>query len=225
MRNVRGSDDELGPILVPAIVQRQIPNAEPATIRGENGGLTAYGYADPMNGHTGSLIPAANHVLRIGADSPLGNPISFAALGETIWQADLRMEIIVPLSLAVLILLIQMAVRALTKTRTVLLTMPFFAIGAIWSIWVMHYNLIVSGFGSAIALFSIYAEVVALRLFYREFSLAQSRMAGLSRPAKKTSNVLLQKAGQRAHAILDYMRSRVFGNMIQRRGFQNDGAN
>jgi Cu/Ag efflux pump CusA len=63
-----------------------------------------------------------------------------------------------------------MAVRALMKTWMVLLIMPFFAICAIGSIFVMRYNLVVSVLGGVIALFSIYAEAVAFRLFFQEFS-------------------------------------------------------
>lgn len=169
-RSFHDGGEALGPYLLPAIVQRRMPPGERATIRYENGRLTGDAYGDPMNRYAGSYIPAATQVLRVGSESPQAYPISFGALGEAIWQADLRLEFIVPLSLAIVILLIQMAVRALMKTWMVLLIMPFFAICAIGSIFVMRYNLVVSVLGGVIALFSIYAEAVAFRLFFQEFS-------------------------------------------------------
>ena len=169
VRDLRGSGAP-GPILVSAILRRPTPTGDLAAIRFGDGRMTGYGSSNPMNRYAGSYIPAATQALRVGAESPLGYSISLGALGEAIWQADLRLEFVVPLSLAIVILLIQIAVRALMKTRTVLLIMPFFAIGAIWSICVMRYNLIVALLGGVIALYSIYAEAVAIGLFYQEYS-------------------------------------------------------
>jgi len=169
VRDPRGSG-VAGPILVFAIVRHPALNGDLAAMRFGNGRPAGYDFSDAMDRYAGSSIPAATQALRVRTESPLVYSISPGALGEAIWQADLRLEFVVPLTLAIVILVIQMVVRALMKTWIVLLMMPSFVIGAIGAICLMHYNPIVTLAGSVIALHSIYGEAVAIRLFCQEHS-------------------------------------------------------
>ncbi len=206
MRDYRSSADALGRILVPAGGKRQIPISElatirsedgPAMIRDENAMLTGYVYVDLMNRDAGSYVAEATRVLRDTTKLPAGYAISWGGQSEAILQANRRLQMIVPVTLILVILLIQMSTRSLMKTTIVLLAVPFSAIGAVWSLYFLHYNMSVAVWVGMIALLSIDAETGVFMLLYLDLAYEDAKVHGRLNTLTDLRRVILYGAAKR----------------------------
>jgi Cu(I)/Ag(I) efflux system membrane protein CusA/SilA len=79
------------------------------------------------------------------------------------------------------IVLIYLNTRSAIKTMIVLLAVPFSAIGAVWSIYLLHYNLSVAVWVGFIALLSIDAETGIFMLLYLDLSYEDALLRGKMR--------------------------------------------
>lgn len=206
MRDFRSSADALGRILVPATGQRQIPISElatiqvedgPAMIRDENGMLTGYVYIDLTGRDAGSYVAEATRVLRDKTTLPAGYSISWGGQSEAMMQANRRLEVIVPVTLAIVILLILMSTRSMMKTMIVLLAVPFSAIGAVWSLYFLHYNLSVAVWVGIIALLSIDAETGVFMLLYLDLAYEEAKKRGQLKTVTDLRRAILYGAAKR----------------------------
>jgi Cu(I)/Ag(I) efflux system membrane protein CusA/SilA len=187
MRDFRSNVDALGRVLVPAGNMRQAPISEladiqvrsgPSMIRDENGLLTGYVYVDLADRDPGRYIADAGAVLSRSVQLPPGYAMIWGGQYEATQRANARLRLIVPATIALVMLLIYMSTRSFIKTTIVLLAIPFSAIGAIWSLYLLHYNISVAVWVGLIALLSIDAETGVFMLLYLDLSYEDARARG-----------------------------------------------
>ncbi len=206
MRDYRGSIDALGRVLVPAGGKRVAPISElatietksgPAMIRDENGLLTGYVYVDLAGRDPGSYISEAAAVLQGRVKLPAGFAINWAGQYEATQRANKRLQVIVPATIALVFLLIYLSTCSFTKTMIVLLAIPFSAIGAVWSLYLLHYNMSVAVWVGLIALLSIDAETGVFMLLYLDLSFAEAEARGRLRDIGDLRVAILDGAARR----------------------------
>jgi copper/silver efflux system protein len=187
MRDFRSDVDSIRHILVSGDGQRTAPIGElatvevnngPAMIRDENGLLTGYVYIDLSNRDPGSYIEEAIRVLHEKTSLPAGYGISWGGQFESIERANQRLRIIVPATIALVMFLIYINTRSFAKTMIVLLAVPFSAIGSVWALYFLHYNLSVAVWVGLIALLSIDAETGVFMLLYLDLAFEEARTHG-----------------------------------------------
>ncbi len=153
MRDFRSSVDALGRVLVSAGGAHQATLSQlatiqvrsgPAMIRDENGFLTGYVYVDLADRDPGSYIAEASAVLQQKVKLPAGYAMSWGGQYEANQRANQRLRVIVPATIGLVMLLIFLSTRSFVKTMIVMLAIPFSAIGAIWSLYLLHYNISVA---------------------------------------------------------------------------------
>jgi Cu(I)/Ag(I) efflux system membrane protein CusA/SilA len=185
MRDFRSSVDALGRVMVSAGGQRQAPISEladltvsngPAMIRDENGLLTGYVYVDLVDRDPGSYVAEASKVLREKITLPPGFVISWSGQFEAMQRVDHRLRITIPLTLGLVVLLIYLSTRSIAKTTIVMLAVPFSAVGAIWFLYLLHYNMSVAVWVGLIGLLSIDAETGVFMLLYLDLAYEDARM-------------------------------------------------
>ncbi|HKD74795.1 MAG TPA: efflux RND transporter permease subunit, partial [Ktedonobacterales bacterium] len=183
MRDFRSSVDALGHVLVSAGAAHQAPLSDlatiqvrsgPAMIRDENGFLTGYVYVDLANRDPGSYIAEASRQLQ-KLHLPAGYAMHWGGQYEANLRANERLRMIIPATIGIVMLLIYLSTRSVAKTMIVLLAIPFSAIGAIWSLSILHYNLSVAVWVGLIALLSIDAETGVFMLLYLDLSYAEAK--------------------------------------------------
>ena len=206
MRDFRSDVDSISRILVPGSGQRLAPIGElatiqvsngPSMIRDENGLLTGYVYVDLANRDPGSYIAEADRVLREKTTLPPGYVISWGGQFESIERANRRLRIVVPATIALVMLLIFMNTRSFAKTTIVLLAVPFSAIGAVWALYFLHYNLSVAVWVGIIALLSIDAETGVFMLLYLDLAYEEARMSGRLATLHDLREVIVYGAAKR----------------------------
>jgi copper/silver efflux system protein len=206
MRDFRSSIDALGRVLVSAGGAHQASLSElatiqvrngPAMIRDENGFLTGYVYVDLANRDPGSYIAEANAVLQKQVKLPVGYAMNWGGQYEASTRANARLRTIIPATVGLVMLLIYLSTRSFIKTMIVMLAIPFSAIGAIWSLSLLHYNLSVAVWVGLIALLSIDAETGVFMLLYLDLSYAEAKAADRLRTLGELREAILDGAAKR----------------------------
>jgi copper/silver efflux system protein len=197
----------LGRILVPASEgKRQIPLSQLATIsavdgasmiRDENGLLTGYVYVDLADRDPGGYVKEAGGILRDGLRLPAGYAISWTGQYEAMERVKERLAVVVPLTLFLVFLLLYVNTRSLTKTMIVALAMPFSAIGAVWLLYILGYNMSIAVWVGLIALLGVDAETGVFMLLYLDIAYEQAKREGCLASLEDLREAILKGAVKR----------------------------
>jgi copper/silver efflux system protein len=185
MRDFRGDFGALARVLVPASGgQRQIPLGQlaaispasgPSMIRNEDGLLSGYVYVDVAGRDLDSYVEEAQKSLAAKIQLPPGYALLWSGQYESMERVEKRLWVIVPLTLFLIILLLYFNTKSVTKTIIVLLAVPFSAIGAIWFLYLLGYNLSIGVWVGLIALLGVDAETGVFMLLYLDLSYEKAK--------------------------------------------------
>ena len=187
MRDFRADLGALGRVLVPAGGQRQIPLSQlaairvtsgPSMIRNEDGLLTGYVYVDAAGRDQSGYIEEAGQLLREKVKLPTGYAISWSGQYEAMQRVRERLLVVVPLTLFLILFLLYLNTRSVTKTLIVLLAVPFSAIGAFWFLYLLGYNMSIGVWVGLIALLGVDAETGVFMLLYLDLAYEQAKKEG-----------------------------------------------
>ena len=92
-------------------------------------------------------------------------------------RAKARMMLVVPLTLALVFLLLYLNFRRLTETLIVMASLPFALVGGLWFVWYLGFNLSVAVAVGFIALAGVAAETGVIMLIYLDIALSARRAA------------------------------------------------
>jgi copper/silver efflux system protein len=178
-RELRDSLPKLRRVLVPTMSGAQIPLEQladiklltgPAMIRDENGMLAGYVYVDMAGRDIGGYVKDAKAAVREKLKLPPGYSLSWSGQYENMQAMMERMVIVLPATLFIIIFLLYLNTRSWVKTGIVLTAVPFSAIGAVWLLWALDYNLSVAVWAGIIALLGLDAETGVFMLLYLDLA-------------------------------------------------------
>src|SRR5579859_5937755 len=89
-----------------------------------------------------------------------------------------RLIIVLPVTLAVIVMLLYFNTRSFAKTLIILLAVPFSAVGAIWLLYWLGYNMSIGVWVGLIALMGVDAETAVFMLLYLDLAFEERRLAG-----------------------------------------------
>ena len=180
-RELRDEMDKLGRVLVPTPNGSRVPLAQlatlriaegPAMIRDENGRLAGYVYidVDTARRDLGSFVDDAKRAVASQLRMPAGYTLQWSGQYEAMERVRQRMLVVVPLTLFVVAFLIFLNTRSMPKTLLVLLAVPFSAVGAVWLLWALGYNISIGVWVGLIALLGLDAETGIFMLLYLDLA-------------------------------------------------------
>ncbi len=180
-RELRDSTDAIATqVLVPTMDGAQIPLGELASIRLEKGTpgirtenalLSAYIYIDIRGRDIGSYVADAQAAVREQVEFPPGYYITWSGQFEYMQRALDKMKLVVPVTLAIIFLLLYLNFRRVTESLIVMLSVPFALVGGVWLMWALEYNLSVAVAVGFIALAGVAAETGVVMLIYLDHAL------------------------------------------------------
>ncbi len=150
----------------------------PSMIRNENGLLTGYVYVDLAGRDPRSYIEEADLLIREKVLLPPGYAVSWSGQYEAMERVKERLKVILPLTVFIIFLLLYLNTQSVTKTCIVLLAVPFSAIGAIWLLYLLGYNMSIAVWVGLIALLGVDAETGVFMLLYLDLAYAQAKKEG-----------------------------------------------
>jgi len=207
LRDFRSDLGALERTLVPVAEGRiQIPLSQlarikvvngPAMIRNEDGLLTGYVYVDLAGRDPQSYIREAQTLIRKSVKLPPGYALVWSGQYEAMQRVKERLIYVVPLTVLLIMILLYMNTRSLTKTLIILLAVPFSAIGAFWFLYLLGYNMSVGVWVGLIALLGVDAETGVFMLLYLDLAYAQAKKEGRLRSLSDLQNAILYGAVKR----------------------------
>lgn len=147
------------------------------SIRTENGQLAVYIFVDITGRDLGGYVADAQAAVAASVALPQGYSIGWSGQFEYLERAKARLAIVVPLTLALIFLLLYLNFRRLTETLIVMLSLPFALVGGIWLMWFMGFNMSVAVAVGFIALAGVATETGVIMLIYLDHAWAEARAA------------------------------------------------
>ncbi|HAZ10595.1 MAG TPA: CusA/CzcA family heavy metal efflux RND transporter, partial [Candidatus Omnitrophica bacterium] len=149
-RELRDDIEKLKRVLVPTMTGAQVPLEQladiklslgPAMIRNENGMLSGYVYVDVAGRDIGGYVSDAKKAVRQNVKLPAGYSITWSGQYEYMERVKKRLAVFIPMSLIIIFLLYYFTFKSVGSTLLILLAMPFTAMGAIWSVFLLRFNM------------------------------------------------------------------------------------
>ena len=150
------------------------------TIRTENGQLAVYIFVDISGRDLGGYVTEAKAAVEAQVALPTGYSVAWSGQFEYLERATERLKIVVPVTLALIFLLLFLNFRALTETFIVMLSLPFALVGGIWLMWFLGFNTSVAVAVGFIALAGVAAETGVIMLIYLDHALIEARATATS---------------------------------------------
>jgi len=178
-RELRDDPTQLGEILVATPTGVQIPLAQvtdirfrvgPPAIKSENARPNAWVYVDLSTDDIGGWVDEARRAVREQVEVPPGYTVFWSGQYEYMERARERLMIIIPITLALITLILYTTTGSPVKTAMVLLTVPFSAVGAIWLLYWLGYNWSIAVWVGLIALAGLDAETGVVMLLYLDLA-------------------------------------------------------
>jgi Cu(I)/Ag(I) efflux system membrane protein CusA/SilA len=181
-RDVRDSLEKLRnlPVVTPA--GARIPLAEvadiridngPGMIKTENARLNGWIYIDIEGRDLGSYVQDAQQTVADKVKLPPGYSISWSGQYEFMVRAVERLTTVVPVTLAIIVLLLYMNFRNLTEVAIIMGTLPMALVGGFWLLYLLDYNMSVAVGVGFIALSGVAVEIGVIMLVYLNQALQQ----------------------------------------------------
>jgi len=153
----------------------------PGMIRDENGRLAGYVYVDMSGRDVGSYVHDAQLAVSRSVKVPPGYELDWSGQYEYMQSAKQRLQLVVPITLFIVFSLLYFNTGSVVKTFIILLAVPFSAIGAIWLLYLLGYNMSVAVWVGLIALLGVDAETAVFMLLYLDLAYREAQSKGLMR--------------------------------------------
>ena len=206
-RDYRSDLDQLRRVMVPVMDGKmQIPVGQlaevrlvtgPAMLRNENGMLNGYVYVDVAGRDVGSYVTEAKRVIAQRVTLPTGYSLAWSGQYEAMERVRARLTLVLPITLLLVLLLLYLNTRSLAKTAIIMLAVPFSAVGAIWLLYALGYNMSIGVWVGLIALMGVDAETGVFMLLYLDIAYHEARLDGRLRSADDLRAAILQGAVKR----------------------------
>jgi Cu(I)/Ag(I) efflux system membrane protein CusA/SilA len=174
-RELRDDPDRLKRVLIPTPSGAQIPLGQiadlvitqgPSSIADEAGTLSGLVSVAVSGRDLRGYVEDAQRAVRDRVTLPPGYRLVWAGQYEHLVRAEERLKLVVPVTIGIILLLLYLNFRSMVKSLIVLLSVPFAAIGAIWYLDYLGYNLSVAVWVGIIALAGVAAETGVVMLVY-----------------------------------------------------------
>ncbi|WDD98650.1 efflux RND transporter permease subunit [Thalassomonas actiniarum] len=138
----------------------------PPGIKSENARLNGWAFIDIEGIDIGSYVVDAQQVVREQLKLPPGYSITWSGQYEYMQRAKAKLTYVVPLTLAIIIVLLYMNFRNIIEVAIIMGTLPLAMVGSIWLMYLEGYNFSVAVGVGFIALAGVAVEIGVIMLVY-----------------------------------------------------------
>lgn len=169
----------------------------PAMIRDENGLLSGYVYIDVLGSDIGGYVQRLKQAIYRQVKIPAGYAISFSGQYEFMERVAERLKLILPITIFVIFLLLYFNTQSIAKVIIIFLAVPFSAVGAIWFLHLLGYNMSIAVWVGLIALLGLDAETGVFMLLYLDLAYEERKRQGLMNTHKDLKEAIVEGAVKR----------------------------
>jgi len=150
----------------------------PPMLRSENARLSGWIYVDVRGRDLRSVVTDMQAAVAKSVKLPPGYSVSWSGQFEYLERATERLKLVVPLTVAVIFVLLYLLFRSVSDALLVMAAVPFSLVGGFWLVWALGHSLSIASAVGFIALAGIAAEFGVVMLIYLKNALARRLAAG-----------------------------------------------
>jgi len=150
----------------------------PPMLRSENARLSGWIYVDVRGRDLRSVVSDMQAAVAKSVVLPPGYAVSWSGQFEYLERAIERLKLVVPVTLALIFVLLYLLFRSFADAALVMAAVPFSLVGGFWLVWGLGHALSVASAVGFIALAGIAAEFGVVMLVYLKNALARRLAAG-----------------------------------------------
>ena len=188
----------------------------PPGIKSENARLNGWSFIDITNDtDIGNYVENAQKILRDKLVLPAGYSIAWAGQYEYMQRAKEKLAYVVPLTLAIIIILLYMNFRNMIEVAMIMGTLPLAMVGSIWLMYLEGFNFSVAVGVGFIALAGVAVEIGVIMLVYLnqayQAMLEEHKAQGKLIDKSSIFSVVIEGAGRRVRPVMMTAGSIVIG--------------
>ena len=138
----------------------------PPGIKSENARPNGWVYIDIDNIDIGHYVNTAMQVVSDNIDLPTGYSLTWSGQYEYMERAKAKLTYVIPLTLAIIVVLLYASFRRFAQVAMIIGTLPFALIGGIWLLYLEGFNFSVAVGVGFIALAGVAVEIGIIMLTY-----------------------------------------------------------
>jgi Cu(I)/Ag(I) efflux system membrane protein CusA/SilA len=159
----------------------------PGMIRTENARLNGWVFVDIAGRDLGGYVSEAREVVAQAVTLPSGYSIAWSGQFESLARVEARLELIAPLTIAIIAVMLWMTFNRLGEVLIILGSLPVALAGGAWLLWFLDFHISVAVIVGFIALAGVAVETVIVMLVYLNLAMDKRLKA-----AEDTGTVLVE---------------------------------
>ncbi len=189
----------------------------PPGIKSENARLNGWTFIDIDGVDVGTYVESAKIHLANKLKLPAGYSITWAGQYEYMERAKEKLTYVLPLTLAIIVILLYLNFRAFSEVAIIIVTLPMAMIGGLWLMYLEGFNFSVAVGVGFIALAGVAVEIGVIMLVYLNQALAELKEKAEERAEPISDDAyqdaLLHGAGLRVRPVMMTVATIIIGLM------------
>jgi Cu(I)/Ag(I) efflux system membrane protein CusA/SilA len=186
-RELRDDVSKIREVIIPAADGTPIPLGQVASVEVRQGPMAVKTedafpvttvYVDTEDSDIGGFVERARRAVASQLILPAGYTLLWSGQYEFMQRVKQRMKLVVPVTLAIILLLLYLNFRGIPETLMVMLSVPFALVGGVWYLWLAGYNTSVAVWVGFIALAGVAAETGVVMLIYLDEAFHERQRSG-----------------------------------------------
>jgi len=225
-QDYRDSPEQLArlPVVTPSgqrialgdVADIRIENGPPG-IKSENARINGWTFIDIDSVDVGTYVENAKEHLANNLTLPAGYSITWAGQYEYMERAKEKLTYVLPLTLAIIVILLYLNFRAFSEVAIIIVTLPMAMIGGLWLMYLEGFNFSVAVGVGFIALAGVAVEIGVIMLVYLNQALAELKEKAVERAELISDDAyqdaLLHGAGLRVRPVMMTVATIIIGLM------------
>ena len=178
----------------------------PPAIKSENARLNGWTFVDIDGVDIGSYVQNAMSVVTNQVQLPAGYSLNWSGQYEYMLRAKEKLTYVVPLTLAIIIVLLYFNFRSFAEVAIIMGTLPLAMVGSIWLMYLLGYNFSVAVGVGFIALAGVAVEIGVIMLVYLNQAyrhmLEECEQKGVEPRQETLRHAVLHGAGLRVRPVM-----------------------
>lgn len=174
----------------------------PPGIKSENARINGWSLIDIEGSDIGSYVERAQQALHEQLELPAGYSITWAGQYEYMERAKAKLSYVLPLTLAIIVVLLYLNFRSFIEVAMIMLTLPLAMIGGIWLMYLEGFNFSVAVGVGFIALAGVAVEIGVIMLVYLNQAYQDAKAQSAHFTITELRQAIINGAGLRVRPVM-----------------------
>lgn len=183
----------------------------PPMIKSELGQLTGWVYVDLEGRDVGGYVDDAKAAVARAVKLPPGYSLKWTGQYELLERVRTRLAFILPLTIALVFIILYLEFRGVIQTLIVMSGVPFAAVGAIWLLYAVKFNTSIAVWVGMIALLGVAAETTSIMVVYLDEAWNEGRANGSISTVHSLITACVDAGSKRVRPLLMTVMTNIFG--------------